>query len=1148
MRNEVYPMAREHPTQRLYLSRQSRLGVADLNRVESRRFIDSSRLELTLSRSQPGCTVHRKNVFGDKLGTWSNFVTGVTESRLADSTSSDSTFRVVATLLCTFGTLKTSLAIQSESNFLASTTKAQNEKFIDVFPLTYLMDTVPQQTFLLRPPDPVLCSNCHASHQHTEAYVYTDAKHLLVRITARQFGNRIPDESAHAPLRFAPPPPDKPSNGPASCPARGCSNQQGKPRQGSQKCIQYKCKTCCHEAANSAARNGHYRDSCKAHGAPGVDGQPPNPLPFDPAAAQPAYNVFPPHSQAPAAQPSAYCSPPSQPQRTQPFAHHPASSQPLPTPSSAHNSAQQNKHAGSSRNTALFQHPLIQPSAPYPARQSQQAASSRNPAQLQRGPNRGTRPLSRPMSRTWDVEYQAELARPDSEKVLCQKVNAIINTTIELVYHSTRLSDHPILMAGLQINENSWFDLYSNPDWKTMPASTFFQVDKNNSTLIRLRPSLLTELDLADCPGIENFLGKQSRKRTGTALVSPPKKSARTETSSVPGRLPDVIEIPDSPPSTFSSFHPPFPSISHPPAPALLQLLRSGSGVRKFPDSFSASEHDEAWKAYDVLCDSSSGKTNIPNAFPTLFPGAEYSHTTVTRWRNVFLKAPLHVREHYVAFGATEQGSWKAFLAGLRAVENGQSLVSIDPMPVPSTFSIPSAPVVKSEPESHSIPESEPMQIREPILTPVIPEPTHVPESTPTPLPKPVGPGSDFGGCDFCDRPFTIVMSSKLAQLLRNLIPNSSLAPTIANPNHRIAHLAHQLATYCKQHDTDMRLLPTARANSWPENVNYASLMGRVQDLQPVLQEIVENLEECESFQAAMTSVGGDPFKALTAYFGELGHQSILSAVQRVLVPEAIMSLICEDLDISAELASEVVADSTPFGLAYHSDTLDRDRCIQRGKDRGKSREEPTQSPQQPSPFPVSSPLLVPHALSPHLLPASWNSERRSLSPPSPLSLASDTLCNYCDEVFPLAPSAILSAMGEKLVNISWADPLPENPYHRSLPGITMAVDHCAQHRIWTRAIFSELLIEIMGTKLCNDTWLQNQRDIEEAMEVKTEPMDAVVSPEIQSEWSKVDFKFPEVYINPQSPSILNGFRGIPELLVDDNGFSAIRLWRSGSK
>ncbi|KAJ6553074.1 hypothetical protein B0H19DRAFT_1072558 [Mycena capillaripes] len=51
------------------LSRRSRLGVADLNRVESSQSIDSSRLESTSSRSHASCTVRRKNAIGDKLGT-----------------------------------------------------------------------------------------------------------------------------------------------------------------------------------------------------------------------------------------------------------------------------------------------------------------------------------------------------------------------------------------------------------------------------------------------------------------------------------------------------------------------------------------------------------------------------------------------------------------------------------------------------------------------------------------------------------------------------------------------------------------------------------------------------------------------------------------------------------------------------------------------------------------------------------------------------------------------------------------------------------------------------------------------------------------------------------------------------------------------
>jgi hypothetical protein len=59
----------------------------------------------------------------------------------------------------------------------------------------------------------------------------------------------------------------------------------------------------------------------------------------------------------------------------------------------------------------------------------------------------------------------------------------------------------------------------------------------------------------------------------------------------------------------------------------------------------------------------------------------------------------------------------------------------------------------------------------------------------------------------------------------------------------------------------DMNLLPTARANSWPEHINYAGLVLRVHDILPTLQEILENLPECDTFQAALTS---EAFKKAT--------------------------------------------------------------------------------------------------------------------------------------------------------------------------------------------------------------------------------------------------------------------------------------------
>ncbi|KAJ7862007.1 hypothetical protein B0H14DRAFT_3444976 [Mycena olivaceomarginata] len=303
--------------------------------------------------------------------------------------------------------------------------------------------------------------------------------------------------------------------------------------------------------------------------------------------------------------------------------------------------------------------------------------------------------------------------------------------------------------------------------------------------------------------------------------------------------------------------------------------------------------------------------------------------------------------------------------------------------------------IVKSEPQLATVPApvpSAPLDT-DPVMS--------LPSSTPTPRPdtEPLAIPA-FGVCDFCDILLTIAPSAKLIQLT----PKSHSVPTPANPNHRVALVSHQSTAYCKQHDTDARLLPTARANSWPEHINYAGLVLRVIDLEPTLQEILSDIHESEYFQTALAS---EP-KKFTAYFGELGHEAISSAIRnllpaskvsvdyaplsynavmdQVLVPEVIVCFICEDLDISRDQASAVLEESTPFGLAYHSDTLDRDRCVEHARERGKGREEPAPV-SSPTPTPTSTPtptrpkeslttlipLLSPHALPPQLAPAAWS-------------------------------------------------------------------------------------------------------------------------------------------------------------------------------
>jgi hypothetical protein len=76
-----------------------------------------------------------------------------------------------------------------------------------------------------------------------------------------------------------------------------------------------------------------------------------------------------------------------------------------------------------------------------------------------------------------------------------------------------QFSAYPALMQDIGITDASWFDIYVDPDRKTMQAAAVFNVDKTRQTLIRLRPSLLDELELTDCPGINDFIADQPRNR-----------------------------------------------------------------------------------------------------------------------------------------------------------------------------------------------------------------------------------------------------------------------------------------------------------------------------------------------------------------------------------------------------------------------------------------------------------------------------------------------------------------------------------------------------------------------------------------------------------------------------------------------------------
>ncbi|KAJ6447785.1 hypothetical protein C8R45DRAFT_849979, partial [Mycena sanguinolenta] len=203
--------------------------------------------------------------------------------------------------------------------------------------------------------------------------------------------------------------------------------------------------------------------------------------------------------------------------------------------------------------------------------------------------------------------------------------------------------------------------------------------------------------------------------------------------------------------------------------------------------------------------------------------------------------------------------------------------------------------------------------------------------------------------CDFCDEPYKVAPSAKLLQLRSQLLLISTLASNFINPAHRIIYSASRLVAYCKQHNIDATLMPAARANGWPEYINFAELAERTQKLVPDLQNIVEAIDCSPFFEAA------SEFKKATAYlqywffftsdsldsYGERGYQLIyptlrfmfpespelLAAlhpltydilVREVLIPEATIRLIASDLHVSPENATAIRKMSHEFGLILH--------------------------------------------------------------------------------------------------------------------------------------------------------------------------------------------------------------------------------------
>ncbi|KZV69306.1 hypothetical protein PENSPDRAFT_561022, partial [Peniophora sp. CONT] len=214
--------------------------------------------------------------------------------------------------------------------------------------------------------------------------------------------------------------------------------------------------------------------------------------------------------------------------------------------------------------------------------------------------------------------------------------------------------------------------------------------------------------------------------------------------------------------------------------------------------------------------------------------------------------------------------------------------------------------------------------------------------------------------CPYCDALMPPIgeRTPQLTRLLAAAERRSKPAPRPGHPHARRAPVSVHGAV-CERHDFETKELPRARARGWPTNIAWDALRGRIERLQPKLAKLVQGDEKTRSESVFWRSVEEDVRKSGSravagvkgqfesfdkvqpGYYGEKGshiiYQTIynlfppssfdaqsLSALspdivlQRVLVPEAALALVMEDMDVDVSTASRVLVESARFGAMMY--------------------------------------------------------------------------------------------------------------------------------------------------------------------------------------------------------------------------------------
>ncbi|KAJ7210574.1 hypothetical protein B0H12DRAFT_1225043 [Mycena haematopus] len=953
------------------------------------------------------------------------------------------------------------------------------------------------------------CSSrdCHWTTFHTTvAYIMEDAEALCERVICRERGLEIPADKL-VPLRLATATVAPTATGTGvNCATPTCRTAKGNRTRGCLTCIDFKCKTCCNNAALDARASNVARSSCPTHHSPAVMGLQPG------AAAAPAPAIAPGNDLPP--------QPPHAPPAFQAQAPQPAAAQPAAAATTPHGAR-----------PAMQPHRILaNPLGPLWLNARAGSVQEDNMRQ--------------------DLKAQ-QLAMDERQKRTIElviyhaiKLNPLVLDQYIATFPNLQLSSLPDIVNGLKLTEATRLD-YWNGSWKIIDIHTVLSVEKGRSTLLKLRPSLLEELSLDDCPGLAERLLRQPRivglKRAGQPLdvVSPVKKAAKTSESHLAAAAavaavavaPSPVVVDNNtalpPPGAVAEFLLPPPtattSSAVPPAQRPTQKAKSAKRVqREWILDCPLSVWADGWVQISRIMDSDKLATQA-SAFPLVF-GHPYVKATVIKYKNKFKNLSSAIRDRYIAMGNIPSASFQHamnaidippesvdsdsednVLTTVSTIDSHTTSLNVDPgngefapapgvnpallnFNIPTTSHPPSTPT-RIPPGSQSLdqpglhlstpscrPPLSTRQLNTPLRSPATPQSRgvwYMDQGLDLDIynamqlsSQPSVSTAELGLCPFCDEPYIAAPSPKLCQMLVDAELCSEPSPTPANPHHRITNSFLVDARYCQQHREEGPILALARAQQWPEELSYDTLHRDILIFKPELDGLLEDLEESVFFSEARARLSSSAlFTHFTGYFGEQGYKVISSAVREAFPVSA-----ATDTEIYAPLTWEILVEQVLIPEAQcmliaaqlEISPDDAPQVLRDSSEFGRichsfdqqhtplSGDRPPNKPA--AAFPVPSPLFNLPSLPP-LSPFHLSEEEDEGDNVDSTTLS---LCSFCDQPLPDTPSAKLVSMRAELEAKSKPDPQPDNPGHREI-SMMDSIGYCELHRV-ERDIFPEAI------------------------------------------------------------------------------------------